>query len=162
MILNKLTLEDQALMTCIICGLILYTGLFLEHIVGLEPCPLCLVQRFWFFSCGVLAYTSLMHNPRYGIYPLLTICAALVGACYAIWHILLQFNLSQAISCSPPMEYLASSTDQLLKVLWDTFKGNVGCNTRYWLIPIPAWALAGFLLIAGNAAAQLKRIAVTA
>ena len=162
MIMNKLSLEDQTLLTCIVCGLILTVGLFLEHVIGLEPCPLCLVQRFWFFSCGVLAYVSLIHNPRYGIYPLLTIGASLAGSGYAIWHILLQFDISQAMSCSPPIKYLSSSTDQLLQVLWGTFKGDIGCNTRYWLVPIPAWALIGFFIIGSNATLQLKRIVTNA
>ncbi len=162
MTLNKLTLQDQTLMTCLFCGFILTVGLFLEHFIGLEPCPLCLVQRFWFLSCGAIAYASLLHNPRYGIYPLLTMVGALVGTGYAVWHLLLQFDITQAMSCSPPMQHLTSSPELLLSVLWDTFKGDIGCNTKYWLVPIPFWALLCFLLILGNATLQLKRIVTTA
>ena len=158
MIFKKLTLEDQTLATCLMCGTLLTAGLFLENLLMLEPCSLCLVQRFWFLVCGAFGYTALIHNPRYGIYPLLTIIASLAGAGYAIWHLALQFNIAQAMSCSPPISYLVSSPDQLLQVIWDTFKGNTGCNTRYWILPIPAWALAGFLLIGMNAAIQLKKI----
>ena len=154
----RLTTEERSLLTCLICGGVLTIGLFLEHVMSLNPCPLCLVQRFWFLLCGMVAYLSLLHNPNFGIYPLLTIGAASVGAGYALWHLLLQFNIAQATSCSPPISFLVSSPDQLISVLWDSFKGIVGCNTRYWTIPIPAWALAGFSLLIFNAWSQLRAI----
>ena len=130
--------------------------LFLEHVMSLNPCPLCLVQRFWFLLCGMVAYLSLVHNQILAF--TLVDGGAAVGAGYALWHLLLQFNIAQATSCSPPISFLVSSPDQLISVLWDSFKGIVGCNTRYWTIPIPAWALAGFSLIIFNAWSQLRAI----
>ena len=154
----RLTTEERSLLTCLMCSGVLTIGLFLEHVMSLNPCPLCLVQRFWFLLCGMVAYLSLLHNPNFVIYPLLTIGAAIVGAGYALWHLLLQFNIAQATSCSLPISSLVSSPDQLISVLWDAFKGIVGCNTRYWTVPIPAWALAGFSLIIFNAWSQLRAV----
>ena len=101
----RLTTEERSLLTCLMCGGVLTIGLFLEHVMSLNPCPLCLVQRFWFLLCGMVAYLSLLHNPNFGIYPLLTIGAAIVGAGYALWHLLLQFNIAQATSCSPQLAF---------------------------------------------------------
>jgi len=154
----RLTTEERSLLTCLMCGGILTIGLFLEHVMSLNPCPLCLVQRFWFLLCGMVAYLSLLHNPNFGIYPLLTIAAASVGAGYALWHLSLQFNIAQATSCSPPISFLVSSPDQLISVLWDSFKGIVGCNIRYWTDTITTWALAGFSVIICNAWTQLRVI----
>ena len=154
----RLTMEEQSLLSCLMCGGFLTIGLFLEHVMSLNPCPLCLVQRFWFLLCGMIAYLSLLHNPNFGIYPLMTIGTGIVGAGYAIWHLLLQFGIAQATSCSPPISFLVSSPNQLIGVLWDSFTGVVGCSNRYWTVPIPAWALASFSLIIFNAASQLRAI----
>ena len=154
----RLTIEERSLLTCLMCGGILSIGLFLEHVMSLNPCPLCLVQRFWFLLCGMVAYLSLLHNPNFGIYPLLTLGAAIAGAGYALWHLLLQFNIAHATSCSPPINFLMSSPNELISVLWDSVIGVIGCNTRYWTIPIPAWALLGFSLIILNAWLQLRII----
>ena len=31
---------------CLACVLMLAFGLYLQHVVGLEPCPMCIVQRY--------------------------------------------------------------------------------------------------------------------
>ena len=149
--------KNYPLIICITCGLLLSIGLLLENlIIELEPCPLCLVQRFWFVACAAIAYISLLHNPRYGIYPLLTLIASASGAAYAIWHLLLQFDLTQAASCSPPLAYLIESPDLLFDNLYGAFVGEIGCNTRHWAIPIPAWALIGFVFIMLASLVQLR------
>lgn len=39
-------------------------ALYLEHIVGLEPCPLCHVQRFAVALFGLLCLLATVHNPK--------------------------------------------------------------------------------------------------
>ena len=31
---------------CLACVAMLAFGLYLQHVVGLEPCPMCIVQRY--------------------------------------------------------------------------------------------------------------------
>ena len=39
-------------------------GMFLQHVIGLEPCPLCIFQRIAFFFVGVFALLAAAVAPR--------------------------------------------------------------------------------------------------
>lgn len=39
----------------ILCFILLGTGYFLQYVVGLIPCPLCIIQRFFFIMTGLSA-----------------------------------------------------------------------------------------------------------
>ena len=79
------------------CGGVLTIGC--RACYELKPMPSLPRSAILVLFCGMVAYLSLLHNPNFGIYPLLTIGAASVGAVYALWHLLLQFNIAQATSC---------------------------------------------------------------
>ena len=51
--------EQWALAICIVSGGLLCVGLFMEHAMGLSPCPLCMMQRIWLLLVGLMAYASL-------------------------------------------------------------------------------------------------------
>ena len=38
-------------------------ALYLEHVKGLEPCPLCVFQRIGLIAMGLVASVSVIHNP---------------------------------------------------------------------------------------------------
>ena len=38
-----------------ICVAMLAFGLYLQHVVGLEPCPMCIVQRYALIFVAILA-----------------------------------------------------------------------------------------------------------
>ena len=40
------------------CGLIGF-GLYLQHAQGLEPCPMCILQRYAFVAIGAIALAAL-------------------------------------------------------------------------------------------------------
>ena len=71
--------QQWAVITCTIAGALLCTALFMEHVMGLAPCPLCMMQRLWVAMVGIIAYVGLLHNPRWGIYPLFGCVAAVIG-----------------------------------------------------------------------------------
>ena len=61
-------------------------GLYLQHGVGLEPCPMCIMQRYAFLVVALLALLGGVHGPkRRGsrIYAALIGVAALTGASIA-------------------------------------------------------------------------------
>ncbi|MEE4282976.1 MAG: disulfide bond formation protein B, partial [Pseudomonadales bacterium] len=62
--------QQWAVITTLVCGFLLCAALFMEHVMGLAPCPLCMMQRLWIAIVGLIIYASLLHNPRLGIYPL--------------------------------------------------------------------------------------------
>ena len=38
-------------------------ALFLEHVQGLEPCPLCVFQRVGLIGLGIISLIAFLHNP---------------------------------------------------------------------------------------------------
>lgn len=44
-------------------GLMSY-GLYTQYFQGLEPCPLCMTQRFFYCLIGAFALLGLIHNPQ--------------------------------------------------------------------------------------------------
>ena len=53
---------------CAACVAMLAFGLYLQHVVGLEPCPMCIVQRYAIMALAVLA--TLAWATRKGSRPL--------------------------------------------------------------------------------------------
>lgn len=39
-------------------------GVYMEHVMKLEPCPLCITQRAFFDLIGLLGLIAAIHNPR--------------------------------------------------------------------------------------------------
>ena len=85
-------------------GFLLAGALIMEHIFMMEPCPLCLMQRIWFAIAGLLALAALIHSPRWGIYPLLTIVAALIGGGFSIRQLWLQSLPARRASFADPAQ----------------------------------------------------------
>lgn len=46
-----------------ICAAMLGFGLYLQHVVGLEPCPLCIFQRVAFIALGAVFLVAALHGP---------------------------------------------------------------------------------------------------
>ena len=87
---NSLKTEQWATWICLGAGGILCIGLLVEFALGLAPCPLCMMQRIWFALAGIVTMIGLTHNPRWGIYPLLSALCAMIGGGFAIRQLWLQ------------------------------------------------------------------------
>lgn len=147
--LNQTTSESWAISIVFFTGFALTGALVMEHAFAMDPCPLCLMQRIWFFIAGVWAYASLLHNPRWGIYPLLTITSALIGGGFSIRQLWLQ-NLpaDQVPACGPDMAYMLDAFP-LSEILLAMTSGTGDCAEVVGMlgVPIPGWALVGFITI---------------
>lgn len=154
--------EFWALCLVAVVGLLLFAALVMEHAFGMDPCPLCLMQRIWFFFAGVFAFTSLLHNPRWGIYPLLTMLAALIGGGFSIRQLYLQsLPADQVPACGPDMAYMLEALP-LSDVLIAMTQGTGDCAEVAWSllgISIPGWALLSFAAIIVMAVLQLRAAA---
>ncbi len=138
--------RDYALAIVALCGGLVFAALVLEHAVeGMEPCPLCLMQRLWFLIAGLLAYVGIAHNPRWGIYPLLTIFAALAGAGFAVRQLWLKSLPADQVPVCMDFGRLLEFGEfsQIIDVMVSG-TGDCVAEPPFLGIPVPVWSLLGF------------------
>jgi disulfide bond formation protein DsbB len=146
------------------CAALMAFGLYLQHAEGLEPCPLCILQRYAFVVSGVIALVAAIHGPgRIGawIYGFLLVLAAGTGAGIAGRQTWLQHNPPKALDCGPDLAYMIDSFP-LGEILPKIFKGEGDCAKVVWKfvgLSIPEWALLWFItiIVAAVAAALATR-----
>lgn len=92
------------------CLVALGFALYLQHVVGLEPCPLCILQRVAVFAAMGVLVLAIAHNPAQlgqRIYAVLGALAALAGLGVAGRHVWLQYlPADQVPACGPGLEYM--------------------------------------------------------
>ena len=102
------------------CVAIMGGALYLEHVLGQQPCPLCIIQRVCVIIFGLVCLLAAVHNPgRSGQrgYAGLAGLAALAGAGTAGRQVWLQnipadelpACLPASITCSRPCRFRKSS-----------------------------------------------------
>lgn len=151
--------QQWAVLTCLLCGVFLSIALVLEHALGYNPCPLCMMQRLWVAVVGLLAYASLLHSPRWGIYPLLGILAAGVGSGFSIRQLWLQsLPPDQVPACGPDLQYMLDAfplSDILIAMTSGT--GDCANEPPFLGFPIPGWMLIGFAMLIATNVIQLRQ-----
>ena len=138
-------------------GLVAF-ALVLEHAFDMAPCALCLMQRLWFMGAGLVALAGVAHNPRLGIYPLVTIVAALVGGGFSARQLWVEsLPPGEAPGCGAGIDYLIESgmASEALKAM--TF-GTADCAATppFLGLSIALWALLGFVGVAVGAVMQWR------
>ena len=153
------TTEQWALALVAMSGGVLFIALVMEHAFDMAPCPLCLMQRIWFFIAGACAFASLLHNPRFGIYPLCAALACIVGGGFSIRQLYLQsLPADQVPACGPDLAYMLE-VFPLTDVLVAMTSGTGDCAEVVWSflgLSIPGWALVGFVGMFVVAMLQLR------
>lgn len=145
----------QFLLGFLICAGLLAYALYLEHVQGLVPCPLCTFQRGAFALLGVVFLLGALHGPKgkggRAIYGVLALAAGGLGIGVASRHLWLQsLPPDQVPACGPDLGYMMEAFplgDVLRKVL----TGSGECAKVDWSflgLAMPAWALVWFVLLA--------------
>ena len=62
------------------CAAMLGAGFYLQYVVGLEPCPLCIVQRIFFAGAGLFSLIAALHGRGRRVYSVLVLLCSLGGA----------------------------------------------------------------------------------
>ena len=126
-------------------------ALYMEHMMHLEPCPLCIFQRVAVITAGLIAIVAALHNPqRVGVkvYSLLVVMVSTVGGAIAIRQLHLQsLPEDQVPSCGPGLDYLLD-VFPMQDVIQMVLVGDGSCAEVAWSllgISIPGWALVGFI-----------------
>jgi protein dithiol:quinone oxidoreductase len=131
----------------------LFAMVFLERMLELYPCPLCMTQRIFIVLGGVIALIAALHNPSgWGrrLYGLACVAAAATGGAVAGRHIWLQ-NLpeGQAPACGPGLEYMFE-TLPLSEAVSTLMMGDGNCADVVWTfmgLSIPEQTLLVFIVI---------------
>lgn len=138
-------------------------GLYLQHVNGLEPCPLCILQRYAFVVIGFISLIAALHGPkRAGVraYGAGIALGALAGISVAGRHVWLEhLPKDEAPSCGPGLDFIVDSFP-LSKALPMIFQGSGECAEVQWRflgLSISEWALAWFLLFLATGVMLLLR-----
>jgi protein dithiol:quinone oxidoreductase len=137
-------------LACISFGLI-GAALLLQHAVGLDPCPLCILQRIAYLALALFALIAawLSPHPASRGFGGLVLLSALTGVGIAGRHVWLQMN-PQGMSCGPGLQTMLENfplTDVLPKV----FRGSGDCSESAWTLlglTIADWSLIWFVILA--------------
>ena len=135
------------------CAGLLGFGLYLEHVQGLEPCPLCILQRIAYIVVALIALVGAIHGPgklMKIIYGNLIIIVSLTGAVIAGRQVWLQhLPPDQVPECGPGYDYLME-VFPLNEALSMIFTGSGECAEVQWTflsLSIAEWSLAMFILL---------------
>lgn len=138
---------------------LLMAGLYLQHVVGLEPCPMCIVQRYALMIVGLLALSgaavgAALQKPRawqIGLAGAMGLFSVL-GGWVALRQTILQYEArsNPFPECSPGIEYLIEMHG-LSNALPFIFKGSGNCAEVDWTLlglSIANWSLVNFVALA--------------
>lgn len=138
----------------LIPALLLGYGLFLQYQQGLEPCPLCMVQRGFFVAVLLLFVAAAIHGPgRIGtaIYAALIVLFAAGGAATAGRQVWLQHLPADKVpQCGPDFFFMLNNLP-LARTIQKIFQGSGECAAVDWTflgLSIAGWALVWFILLA--------------
>jgi disulfide bond formation protein DsbB len=142
--------------TFVACAALIALALYLQEHDGLEPCPMCILQRYAFILVGIVALAAAIHNPRglaLKVYAALVVLFAVAGGGVAIRHSWLQHFPPKVETCGADLDFLMGNFP-LSQALPKVFAGTGSCSNVDWTLlglSIPEWALAWFALYAALA-----------
>lgn len=115
------------------CVALLAFGLYLQHVVGLEPCPMCIVQRYALLLVAIVAGLTAISNNRFVLVSgaLLLVPLSGFGAFVAARQSWLQWYPPEVASCGRDF-YGMIETFPLQRVVPMIFKGSGDCAKIDW------------------------------
>ncbi|MGI9273623.1 MAG: disulfide bond formation protein B [Endozoicomonas sp.] len=132
------------------CAALMGFSLYLQHSMGLEPCPLCISQRIAMTALGVMLLITAIHNPGvtgYRVYGALTTFLGLVGAALAARQLWVQsLSPEEMLECKPPIEFLIDILP-FTEIVQMMLTGTGDCGEVQWVflgLSIPGWTLVMF------------------
>ena len=133
------------------CAALMATALYMQHVMQLEPCPLCVFQRIFVIALGAVMLIAAIHNSNGAarrVYGALIVVVGALGVIVAGRHVWLQ-NLpeDQVPECGPGLEYMLDAFP-LTEALSMVFRGSGECAEVQWTflgLSIPGWTLLIFI-----------------
>lgn len=138
----------------VVCALLLGYGYYLQFQQGLEPCPLCLVQRGFYYAVAAIALLATLHGPRskgIAVYGVLAALFAVGGAATAGRQVWLQHLPPDKVpQCGPDLFFMLENLP-LARTLQKLIQGSGECAAVDWKflgLSIAGWSLVWFTLMA--------------
>ncbi len=137
----------------VMCAVLLGIGVYLQEEVGLEPCPMCIIQRYAFTAIGLVALVAAIQGPgrvALKVYGALLLVLAIAGGGVAARQSYIQHYPPPAVSCGADLEFLVNSFP-LGEALPKIFQGTGDCAAVKWRLlglSIAEWALVWFVIFA--------------
>jgi len=137
------------------CAGMLAFGYYLQFVVGIEPCPLCIIQRLLLFAVGIAFLAATLHHPAgragAGLYAGAIALFAVLGVAVAGRHVWLQYlPPERRPACGPALDHLLSTFGPI-EGLSRVLRGSGECGAVDWTLfsfSIPEWTLAAFVVFA--------------
>lgn len=142
------------LLIFVACTVIILIALYMEHVMMLQPCGLCITQRIFVILCGLVCLASAIHKPsRAGErnYALLAASMCVAGAYFAGRQIWLQhLPEDQVPACGPGLSYIMDNFP-LMDTLSFLLRGDGNCAEVSWrflgIFSIAELAMMGFVAL---------------
>jgi len=144
------TLPKQRILNfagALICSSMMGFALYAQHVLLLDPCPLCILQRIAVIFLGIVFLLAALQKPgKIGgrVYSCLLGVAVIAGAGVAAWQVRLQNLPADEIpSCGPGFEYMVENFP-LKDALGMIFRGSGECAEVAWQLlglSMPAWVV---------------------
>ena len=131
-----------------VCLLLLSFAYYLQYVVGLEPCPLCILQRSWYFLAAVFALFIGFFPKKHRIFGLLGLISVSIGLATAGRQVWLQYLPKEKVpACGPGLSYMLEKfpMNDLLNAL---LHGSGECAEIQWSwlhLSLGEWSLLAFV-----------------
>ena len=140
----------------LISVLLIVYALYTQYVLGLEPCPLCILQRVAVIALGIsfllLTLRPPLRKQSKFLTSLLLVIISSTGVGIAARHVWLQ-NLppDKVPGCGPGLDFMMANFP-LSEVLEMVFSGSGECAEISWsfaFLSMPAWVLI-WLIVLGS------------
>lgn len=144
------------------CTAMILAAAYMEHVMNMVPCSLCITQRGFVVLTGLIALIAAAHNPATTgrrIYAALGIISPLLGACFAGRQLWLQsLPADQVPACGPGLSYMFEVFPfmEAMKLLLQG-DGNCAHVDKILGLSLAAWTLMAFIGLAVVNLYQLLR-----
>lgn len=141
------------LLIFIVCTLMMLAAAYMEHVMKMVPCSLCITQRGFVVLTGILGLAAAVHNPALTgrrVYALLGIISPILGACFAGRQLWLQsLPEDQVPACGPGLAYIFEEFPfmEAFKLLLQG-DGNCAHVDKILGLSLAAWTLIAFIGLA--------------
>jgi len=145
------------------CCMLLGYAYYAQFVQGLEPCPLCILQRVAFITMALGALAGVVHGSRGGwrwLYGGVVFAGGVWGVATAGRHLWLQgLPPDQVPDCGPGLAFMVEYFS-LFEAVREAFTGSGECAELDWSflgLSMPGWTLVWYVVLMLITALAVRR-----